>query len=375
MDDKRPAGARRTGIAGFLGWIAATAIGLLVLLAATNWFLNPLTFSADAKREVAQAFEAGRNFAIDDPNIDFRGLRREHLRIMRSKPDVVIFAGSRFEVASARTFPGQRFYNTFGHNDYFEDLLAVTELLEQTGKLPRTLVVSVRHLTFRPIAQRQTDEWRMWEPEYRRMAEKLGIEVPSRRDTFPLNHHLSLFSVEYLRNGLAHLRGGGTLPYGPTTRTSDAVRDILHPDGSLTFSAKHIGGFTAESARAESREQAARLAKRKATVPTAQDAQALDKLLRYLQARGVRPVIAVTPHHPAFWDAVANENYGRTLTQLEAAARGIAERAQVPFVGSFNPAAAGCTEANFRDYIHLDEACLKAIFDKIPPLPAPKSNA
>ncbi len=360
--------SRRTSVASFIGWIAATALGLLLLLAAANYFLNPLTFRADAMRKVAQAFEAGQNFAIDDPNLDFRGLRREHLKIMSAKPNVVIFAGSRFEVATHKVFPGERFYNAFGHNDYFEDLLAVTELLEQTGKLPRTLVLSVRHLTFRPIAERETDEWRMWEPEYRRMAEKLGLQPPPRRDTFPLNHYLSLFSVEYLRHGISHLTLKSELPNGPTRQAADAVRDILHPDGSLTFSAKHVGTFTAESARAESLEQAARLAKRKATVPTEEDAQALDKLLRYLQARGVRPVIAVTPHHPAFWQAVGNENYGRTLSQLEAASRRIAERAQVPFVGSFNPAAAGCTEANFRDYIHLDEACLKAIFDKIPPV-------
>lgn len=354
----------------FIGWIVATALILLALLAAANYFLNPLTFSTSEMRRVARTFEAGQNFAIDDPNIDFRGLRREHLRIMTARPDVVIFAGSRFEIGTSRTFPGQRFYNAFGHNDYFEDLLAITELLEQTGKLPRTLVLSVRHLTFKPIAERATDEWRMFEPEYRRMAEKLGLELPPRSQTFPVNHYLSLFSLEYLRNGASHLAPKKGVAYGPTQAVNDAERDILFPDGALAFSAKHIGSFTAESARAESREQAARLAKRRATVPGERDMQALEKLLRYLQSKGVRPVIAVTPHHPTFWDAIASENYGRTLTQLEAASKRLADRVQIPFVGSFNPVAAGCTEANFRDYIHLDEACLKAIFDKIPPLPA-----
>jgi hypothetical protein len=354
----------------FVVWTIGGGLGLVCLLGLANFFLNPLTFRASALREVASVLETGSNFAIDDPNIDFRGLRREHLRLMKARPDVVIFAGSRFEVASAATFPGQSFYNAFGHNDYFEDLLAITALLEETGKLPKTLVLSVRHLTFRPIAARETDEWRRFADEYRRMAEVLGLPAASFRDTFSLDHYLSLFSIEYLKHGIAHATMQASLPYGPTTQTSAEDRDILHPDGSLTFSKKHVGSFSPESAREESAGRARNLSKRKATLPTEADARALGALLAYLKSKGVQPVIAVTPHHPTFWDGVVNENYGRTLTQLEAATREIAAKANVPFVGSFDPRAAGCSESSFRDYIHLDEACLKAIFDRIPKRPA-----
>lgn len=362
-------GSRPANVRAFVIWILATAATVLLLLGLANYLLNPLTFRASALRDAAQILNRGQNFALDDPNIDFRGLRREQVRLMSAKPDVVIFAGSRFEVASANTFPGQSFANTFGHNDYFEDLLAITALLEESDKLPKTLVMSLRHLSFKPIKSRETDEWRMFSGEYERMAQKLGIPVVSFRERFPFGHYASMFSVELLKHGVSTAMMKTSLPYGATTQSSDVERDILHADGSLTFSKKHIGTFSADAARAESAAQATKLAKRKATLPNDEDAKSLEKLLRYLQSKNVQAVIAITPHHPAFWDAVANEPYGQTLAQLEAATKAIVQKAGAVFVGSFNPQAAGCKESSFRDYIHLDEACLKTIFDQIPKRP------
>jgi hypothetical protein len=270
-------------------------------------------------------------------------------------------------VATANTFPGQTFYNAFAHNDYFEDLLAVTALLEEAGKLPKTLVLSVRHLSFRPINERETDEWRMFSSEYQRMAQRLDIPVASMREQFPINHYLSMFSVEYLKHGIAMATQKTALPYGATTQVNAIDRDILHADGSLAFSKNHIGTFSEETARTEATAQAEKLSKRKATLPTDEDAQSFEKLLKYLLSKGVQPVIAITPHHPAFWEAIANENYGRSLSQLEASVKAIAQKSNAVFVGSFNPQKAGCIESSFRDYIHLDEVCLKAIFDQIPP--------
>ncbi len=354
-------------VRALVAWISATAIALILLLGLLNYLLNPLTFRVGALREVAEVLNRGQNFALDDPNIDFRGLRREHVRLMASKPDVLLFAGSRFEVATVNTFPGQTFYNAFAHNDYFEDLLAVTALLEEADRLPKTLVLSVRHLSFRPISKRETDEWRMFSDEYQRMAKRLDIPVASALERFPFSHYQSMFSVEYLKHGVAMATQKTAMPYGATSQSNAIDRDILHADGSMAFSKNHIGTFSTESARAEAADKAKKLGNKKATLPTSEDAKSLEKLLRYLHAKGIQPVIAITPHHPAFWKGVAKENYGRTLSELEASIKGIALKSNAVFVGSFDPQVAGCKENSFRDYIHLDEICLKTIFDQIPP--------
>ncbi|PYE85136.1 hypothetical protein [Phyllobacterium leguminum] len=361
-----------TGPRALVVWIGVAAITLIALLGFCNYLMNPLTFRVGALRKVAEVLNRGQNFALDDPNIDFRGIRREHIRLMSSAPDVLLFAGSRFEVATANTFPGRTFYNAFVHNDYFEDLLAVTALLEEADKLPKTLVLSARHLSFRPISDRETDEWRMFSPEYKRMAQHLEIPVAPALERFPVSHYQSMFSMEYLKHGIIMAMQKTALPYGATSQVDDPERDILHADGSLAFSKKHIGTFTPESARAEAAAQAKKLGKKKASLPTSDDVKSLEKLLRYLHAKGVQSVIAITPHHPAFWEGVANENYGRTLSELEARIKSIAINSNAVFVGSFDPQMAGCRESSFRDYIHLDEVCLKSIFAQIPPLVAAK---
>lgn len=104
---------------------------------------------------------------------------------MRATPDVIAFAGSRFELATKELFHGRTFYNAFVHNDYFEDLLAIAELLRANGRLPRTLIISVRFLSFVPPAQRETEEWKMFWPEYRAMAERLGIEKVPLAENLP----------------------------------------------------------------------------------------------------------------------------------------------------------------------------------------------
>ncbi|WP_394829977.1 SGNH/GDSL hydrolase family protein [Pendulispora albinea] len=350
-----------------------SVLALLALLAAANHALNPLVFSRGALRDVAAALVQGKHVAVYDPNLDFRGLRREHIRLMPEAPDVAIFAGSRFEVATRNTFPGRSFYNAFGHNDYFEDLFAFVGLLEEANRLPKTLVMSVRYITFEPIARRETEEWKMFAPEYQRMAERLGVPVAPFRMTFPRDHYASLLSLDVAKHGLVQSFKKTSAPFGATDKESLPDMDVIHPDGSMSFSAAHAGTFTAESARKESLGRAEKLKKKSATQPTDDDKAALGKLLDHLRSKGVQAVIAITPHHPAFWQAIAHENYGKALSQLEQTVRQLAALHDAAFVGSFDPKAAGCQERSFRDYIHLDEACLKSIFDQIPPITADKT--
>lgn len=151
-----------------------------------------------------------------------------------------------------------------------------------------------------------------------------------------------------------------------TTEFRLANFDVLHADGSLAFSDSHQMTFTPEASR---RDAAARGARAAATKDWPVDwgrVAALGKLLGFLRAEGVQVAIAITPHHPAYWAAVADSPYGRTLKAIEREVGQVAAANGAVVAGGFDPAQAGCHENNFRDYIHLDEACLKAVFDQIP---------
>jgi hypothetical protein len=74
-------------------------------------------------------------------------------------------------------------------------------------------------------------------------------------------------------------------------------------------------------------------------------------------------------HHtasPRLLECLVGTPYGNALASIEAQVSKIAAGQNAVLVGSFDPAKAGCQESSFRDYIHLDEACLHKVFGKIP---------
>jgi hypothetical protein len=345
----------------FASIAAATAFAI----AAANWYLDPLNFSASGQSVVASQLHQGLNVQVRDPNFDFRGLRREQVRLMEQTPDIIAFAGSRFELASAALFPGRSYLNAFVHNDFIEDLFAFTQLLDANGRLPKTLILSVRFATFLPLSARQDDEWKMFWPEYRAMADKLGISKVPLTDNLPFNHTSKLFSVSLLKRQLA-LRFNSDEAPGTTRAASHPKFDVIRSDGSLAFSAAHQGSFTPESARASAVGSARKVASKANWPVDAERVAMLAPLLKYLRDKGVQVAIAITPHHPAFWNALIGTPYGNALASIEAQVSKIAAGQNAVLVGSFDPAKAGCQESSFRDYIHLDEACLHKVFGKIP---------
>ena len=55
-------------------------------LAAANWHLAPLSYSAAAQARAADALAAGDNYAVFDLNLDTRGLRRAHIARLARRP-------------------------------------------------------------------------------------------------------------------------------------------------------------------------------------------------------------------------------------------------------------------------------------------------
>jgi hypothetical protein len=344
---------------------ASVAAGTAVAIAAANWKLDPLNFSASGQSVVASQLHQGLNVQVRDPNLDFRGLRREQVRQMEQTPDIIAFAGSRFELASAALFPGQSYFNAFVHSDFIEDLIAFTGLLEANGRLPKTLILSVRFATFLPLSARKDEEWKMFWPEYRAMADKLGISKVPLTDNLPFSHTSQMFSVSLLKRQLAFRFTSDEAP-GTTHAASHPKFDVIRSDGSLAFSAAHQGSFTPESARALAIGSAKKVANKANWPVDAERVAMLAPLLKYLHDKDVQVAVAITPHHPAFWNALIGTPYGNALASIEAQVSKIAAGQNAVLVGSFDPAKAGCQESNFRDYIHLDEACLHKVFGKIP---------
>jgi len=364
----------------FLAALVAVVGAGVLLIAGANYFLDPLHFSASGQRQVAAALLSGKNYAVFDANMDFRGLRREAIAQMTRTPQVIVFGGSRFELATPDLFPGKTFYNGFVHNDVFEDLVAFSGLLYEHKRLPRNLVLTVRFKTFLPIdpVLRETDEFKLFWPEYRSMADRLGIEKESLLDVLPLGYWSHLLSVDNIMRHVAYRLDGKQ--QGPVDAATMDNMDVIHADGSMAFSKEHSESFrtillsrgvtnmfsSADTIDQDSEQRAAKMSKRAAWPVDPKRLGGLGVLLAFLKKEGTHVTIAITPFHPAYWKGSMGSPYGNSLISMEERVRAIAASQGATVVGSLDPDRVGCEASNMRDFIHPDEICLRKVFKDIP---------
>ncbi len=378
------AGASRVAVGfsakRFLAALVAVVGAGVLLIAGANYFLDPLHFSASGKRQVAAVLLSGKNYAVFDANMDFRGLRRGAIAQMTKTPEVIVFGGSRFELATPDLFPGRTFYNGFVHNDMFEDLVAFSGLLYEHERLPKNLVLTVRYKTFLPIdpVLRETDEFKLFWSEYRSMADRLGIEKESWLDVVPLDYWSHLLSVDNIVRHVSYRLDGKR--QGPVDAATMDDMDVIHADGSMAFSKEHSASFrtillsrgvtnmfsSADTIDQDSEQRAARMSKRAAWPVDPKRLEGLGVLLAFLRKEGTHVTIAITPFHPAYWKGSMGSAYGNSLLSMEERVRAIAANQGATVVGSLDPDRVGCRASDMRDFIHPDEVCLKKVFKDIP---------
>jgi len=115
-------------------------------------------------------------------------------------------------------------------------------LLYEHKRLPRNLVLTVRFKTFLPIdpVLRETDEFKLFWPEYRSMADRLGIEKESLLDVLPC-YWSHLLSVDNIMRHVAYRLDGKQ--QGPVDAATMDNMDVIHADGSMAFSKEHSESF------------------------------------------------------------------------------------------------------------------------------------
>ncbi len=339
---------------------------LMSALAAANYHLAPLSYSPSAQADVASTLAKGDNYAVFDLNLDTRGLRRAHIARLPERPEVAVLGASHWQEAHADLLPGHRFYNAHVHRDYYEDLLAVTEMMLRHDRLPKTMIISIRDLTFLPEAQRTDSLWLTALPDANAMLARLGIAHEPWLETRLLRRWLGLLSLStMLENGVRWL--GADVRPGPVEADALPNMDVLQADGSIRWSQAHRDRFTPERTAREV--QAAVAQRRNLTLEIDTDGvAAIDRMLALLVQRGVELVLIHPPFNPDFYRQIQDTPYGAGLRRVEALTARLAATHGAALVGSFDPAVAGCTAAMYIDAEHSSPACLQRVIDLVPGL-------
>jgi hypothetical protein len=347
----------------YLVAVMAIVIALLAALAAANYALNPYRYAPGYKADVAAAFEHGSSFAVFDLDFDMRALRREHIARMQVTPQTVVVGGDQWQEAHAGLMPHARFYNAHVNRDYAEDILGLTELLVRHERLPRTMIIGIRDRTFSPAGSRTDWWWQFLLPEYRAMANRIGADSVRWTETWTAAYLRGLVSFKQFRTRFWRWLTADTTP-GPTRETALDTMDLLLPDGSIRWSRQHQAQFTREFVMADVVQAAAQ--RRNDVLPIDDRAvEALDRLVGFLRAQGVRVILAHAPLHPALYEQLAGTPYREGLLRVAAATDKLADKHGLSIVGSFDANDVGCTGPMFIDREHASADCLRQIIDQV----------
>jgi hypothetical protein len=369
VPERAPAGpASRWAYLRYLLIIGVVAAVAFVSVGVANTRLNPYVYDGGAIDSVAADMAAGKNFANYDPNIDLRALRKAQIQHMTSAPDVIFFGGSRWQEARSSLVPGgHTVFNAYVSNDQVEDMLALTYILDRAGRLPKTLVFSLRFVSLQPVAERDTYDWKVWGPEYAAMSEWLGVSPVSYYDRMPIQQWAGTFNLPALYGRVQQLNHAKSTP---TTTTADQTRDldIIAADGSLHWSrnseAKFTRKFVDKAVEAE-------ILRSGNTQPAIDPSlvNLMGKLIDWLKAKGVRVMVIQTPYHPVYWQKIQAYPFAKTLHGLEAVAVDLAAKHGSIAGGHYDPKDyPHCVPENFVDHIHPRPPCLADMFRQLPDL-------
>ncbi len=356
-----PAADRPARYLAVLGLAFVLLWGAIIV---ANLRLNPLVYDSAAQAHVAEAFVAGQSYGVFDLNIDMRGLRREHIKRLPVAPEIAVIGASHWQEGVSSLFPGRDVYNAHVHRDYYEDILAVVEMFVASDRLPKTLIISIRELTFTPPAERTDFLWLAGLADYRAMARRLGIAPHAWFETFRISPWLDLTSLPAAWDGARRWLLADERP-GPTHRTTARGLDILHPAGFITWSDEHEALFTPARAIDEAQKEFDFSKGRRITID-ADAVDAIDRLLGFLVDRGVRVILVHPPFNPVYHDQLIETPYGDDMERLVAVSADLAERHGLAVVGSFDATEIGCDRTMFIDSQHGRPACLGKLVARMP---------
>lgn len=324
-----------------------------------NKHFYPMLFDDRMIAEVAQAHIEGRNYGVYDLNINIRDLRNETIKRMEKTPNLVVLGASHWQEAHVSSLPQYDFYNSHVHRDYYEDMMAVTEMWVRHDRLPKEMIITIRDNLFTPISERTDFLWYPGIKYYRDFAKRIGFEPHAAWETYPYQTLRELISIPLLWSQATHDFQTSAVPHATDERNFDEL-DTLLPGGSILWSQEHKDIFTQERAKNESLS----FASSKRNNPPQIDPKGLlhmEALFDYLVEQGVKVTLAHPQFNPIYWEAVQDSPYMAGLARVEQITKDWADKYGFKIIGGFAPESVGCRPEQYIDAEHGDPACLAAL--------------
>lgn len=340
--------------------VLSVAFLTLGTAAALNYKVDPsnIFHSDDFAISFARAIRDGVNVEVDD--FDDRLVHKLIIAELTEPPEVAVFGSSRHMEIRRDYFPDRSFFNHAMTHASLEDFLGLLEMYRRKNFHPAEIVMGLDpwNLDLKRENRRQSRD-------YLALARDLGINdylqdpAEGRRASL-LAMGRELISLVGVKRSLARwhlLMEDGHR--APRTQELYGYVTVWRSDGSKSYDQRH---------RTQTLAQVRSRARREAFVNfqgipwiRSKAVFAFDGTVGYLEKKKIKVSFVLTPYHPIAYQAFLTDPKRSRIRDIETFFRRYARKHAIPIYGSYDPARAGCPEAEFYDAQHPKESCMRRI--------------
>ncbi len=334
-----------------------------------NVFIDPANIYHNNTLEMSRAMLSGKDVYSVSANLDERKLKYYMLMGLDRVPDCIAVGPSIVYSISSDITDSDSFYNlAVGGADYY-DILSQFGIMESEGKLPNRVIFGVEFNFFMENLYNYDTRHEELMPYAKYMMSVLNGDHSDKPSLSRISHIKryirQLVSVTYFQSSFEYLKKNGVSVFGNRWGLADRYDDnfsVIKYDGSLKHGRDNrnkslndvienseayvLDAFYHNEISGESREM-------------------FEKLIVYLNDRGVAVEIYLCPFAPALWDRVnptLKQDY-YCVSDLEEFAIYMADKYNLKITGSFNPYRLEMTNDDFYDARHPRDEIMDLYFD------------
>ncbi len=339
-------------------------ISIVLIIASFIFVVDPAKVFSNEYSNVAKIV-LNNNIQLKT-NLDERVLKKEVIKNLKIKNDLLILGSSRVMLLGNKEFVDKKVFNAGVSGAGLEDQLALLNIYLENKGYPKEILFGIDPWTFNINSD---NRWKIIKDEYvkyQKQVLKTEIESPINKPKLDISKYLKLLEFMYFKDSIKHvLKNGLNL----NKRFYNIISDegvyeskgnvYLKENMKLVYSKGYRTKNDGSNWRANFGYQL-------------KNSKELDKNLKkefvstliFLKSKDVNIKIFLPPYNPALIEAQEKENpkYNKMLQNTEAFILDEAEKLGIEVIGSYF--SENMKINDFYDGIHLREEKLSEIFSK-----------
>jgi len=340
---------------------ASILLPIPLALACINFIVDPGNlFSASIEKEIADILLQGRN-AAGISNYDERKVQKYTVAGMTDAPDTCVLGSSRSMQIGHELFPNQHFHNNSVSAGTIHDYIAIYQLYRSRNLLPERIVLCLDPWVLNINGNK--NRWKTLQKEYNELVTTEFEQSSSNDIEFK---YFQLLSPSYLQQSIRVLKDDDETAKFHATDETLPDEGMLRSDGFRLYPIDHR-----QATLEKVNESATRYINRgkvyglKHFVMIDPELRKLfEKLADLMQRDGVDVTLFLAPYHPMVFDYLSTSTDYRIVLDVEDYFRSIAQKKNIPIIGSYNPESLTLSENGFYDGMHPKTEAINQIFRK-----------